>query len=439
MDVFESLRGRGEGARFSAPCVNTWIGVDRVIVGGTVGLFFRRNHDCGFENDPLAADLIVQDVARLGLDVLRVQRHRSGMLTVVTTGCPGVRLRAIMDATRAEGARLPEELIAFLVRKSMELRAVCDTAALVPGDTFVGFDGSVHLMPHLQDCWRSEMPSWFGTEVFDAFVASDAPADVSTLRTGALPEPMLVLAQREALVRTGHAPVPATQPDTGHFDELTRIDPPESTIGRTRGQSLSQWLGALARGLFPDVYERHRRVYEELGMAFENEGLQREERVLAGTTCGPSPGRVRGTVVVDTRPMNNGQVDAVLRRGGGPREDTATMVTQAEAVRVATHLGRRLLGADEWIAAVDTVDRAGPWEWTNTRHLDGFVVLGGRWRNRPGEPASPQHRSHEDQAAGDLGFRCALDIDLVDEDDTIDDAYASVHYPDKGQSDDQDS
>lgn len=45
------------------------------------------------------------------------------------------------------------------------------------------------------------------------------------------------------------------------------------------------------------------------------------------------------------------------------------------------------------------------------RARDGRNVRGGRWRNDPARPPSPDNRSFETGPAADLGFRCIRDLD----------------------------
>jgi formylglycine-generating enzyme required for sulfatase activity len=77
--------------------------------------------------------------------------------------------------------------------------------------------------------------------------------------------------------------------------------------------------------------------------------------------------------------------------------------------------GKRLPTEGEWTTAVAALGAGklgtgAVWEWTKTRSSSGgYVVRGGRWRDQPGRPPSPEHRSFATESAPDLGFRCVMD------------------------------
>ncbi len=123
-----------------------------------------------------------------------------------------------------------------------------------------------------------------------------------------------------------------------------------------------------------------------------------------------------------------GVVRAWLTAAGLPVPDTlptsatvpATGIGAELAAAFAASRGMRLSTEQEWaVAAVGAGAGSGfsaygvrglcaVWEWTSTPQRTGFVVCGGVPRNQPTMPGRVEHRSWEDDAADDVGFRCAI-------------------------------
>jgi hypothetical protein len=144
--------------------------------------------------------------------------------------------------------------------------------------------------------------------------------------------------------------------------------------------------------------------------------------------------RVNGTLLVDARAVTNAEYArfitaterAAPQHWGGARtpplalfDVPVTWVSHEDAQAYARWARKRLPTAEEWRRAADpeadahTVRRVtsgAVWEWTSTQHKNiGFLVCGGRWRDRPEVAAQPENISFENAAAADLGFRCVVD------------------------------
>jgi hypothetical protein len=141
--IFERIRRETVRSRRGAPCDNSWVAVDRIVHDGRVGLLFHRNHDCT-GNAALRRDLVERDLSALGFEARRELPDGSGQIDVITGDCPGVRLRALVEVLKASGSSLPRDVAWHIVSRTAELRAVWDALDVEPGDTFVGFDGSLH-------------------------------------------------------------------------------------------------------------------------------------------------------------------------------------------------------------------------------------------------------------------------------------------------------
>ena len=141
--IFERIRRETVRSRRCAPCDNSWVAVDRIVHDGRVGLLFHRNHDCT-GNAALRRDLVERDLSALGFEARRELPDGSGQIDVITGDCPGVRLRALVEVLKASGSSLPRDVAWHIVSRTAELRAVWNALDVEPGDTIVGFDGSLH-------------------------------------------------------------------------------------------------------------------------------------------------------------------------------------------------------------------------------------------------------------------------------------------------------
>ena len=103
----------------------------------------------------------------------------------------------------------------------------------------------------------------------------------------------------------------------------------------------------------------------------------------------------------------NGRIPAA-----GTEDEPVTHVTLDDARTYALWAAKRLPTDDEWSRAVEALggERLGVgkvWECTTSAFRGvGWIVRGGRWRDRLAEPPTPANRLFENIAAGDVGFRC---------------------------------
>ncbi|HEY0254589.1 MAG TPA: SUMF1/EgtB/PvdO family nonheme iron enzyme, partial [Kofleriaceae bacterium] len=127
-----------------------------------------------------------------------------------------------------------------------------------------------------------------------------------------------------------------------------------------------------------------------------------------------------GALLVDVAPVSRAEFQRFVLATQGPAalDPTAddsphTFVSPRRAAEYAAWAGKRLPTNAEWTAAMVALgERARSlqiWEWTTTPAEEGYVVCGGRWRNRPALPADLANRSFETEAAEDVGFRCVQD------------------------------
>jgi hypothetical protein len=117
-----------------------------------------------------------------------------------------------MDTAERRDPQAPNELAWHLLQRTAELRQRWERAKIPAGDTFIGFDGSVQLFPHLPACHRSELPSFIGDEVFDVLVVDDSIESLEQLLSAQLPPPLLSFrAVQRALGRPEDAPAASTR------------------------------------------------------------------------------------------------------------------------------------------------------------------------------------------------------------------------------------
>lgn len=261
--VFERIRRDIVDGRRCAPCDNSWVAVDRVVFTGRTGLLFRRYHDCWTESE-LIRDLVDRGLAAVGLEVLHMARPTGLHRDVITGDVPGVRLRALVDTVSLAGIVLPSPVVWHIVDRSTALRSAWRALGVTPLDTFVGFDGSLHLFPTLPACMMAERPSWVGDERFDVLLVDESPGRLAQL-LGAWPQPCFELRDESD---------PAV---TARVDALL--------AGTRSHEDAADLLATLVQCHFPHTHARHRRVYAGLGRDLEGDGRAREARILAH--CGP--------------------------------------------------------------------------------------------------------------------------------------------------------
>ena len=408
LHIFERLRHLR-----CSPTRTCHVGVDRVVglpapgrVASSTGLLFRRAHHCS------AHDLFIVDLGRAGLSDLGcglrgLFREDDGHLDVVVDDCPGVRLRVLADLTVMAGAQFPRPLFHYVAQRTAALAAVFARFGVPVGDTFVGFDGAVHLFPALPRTELCEAKTADVLGAWDTLVLS--VEDVAAQRLpGASPGWHLTPRGVEALPANSpfHADVPLDDDRTSYRDPQLR-----------------RWLGHLARSLCPSVFALHQQWADQLGIDLEEEGLRRETSILqapepitsqSGLTLHRS---LTHAFALEEAPVNVAQLRRVLpdlQEGldfvSGPPGAAACGVSLASATRYAARIGRRLPTSAEWTLAGVEVAEDHPWQLTSTPAAQGGVVVcGGRWRNRGG-PANAANQSWEDAPANDVGFRCAVDV-----------------------------
>jgi hypothetical protein len=268
--VFERLRRENVGGRRCAPCDNSWVAVDRIVFKGQLGLLFHRNHDC-VASRAIKRDLVDRDLTAVGFEVLGRHLEPDGQLDVITSDCPGVRLRALVEALKMSNATLPQEVAWHVVSRTAELCNVWSEVGVKPLDTFVGFDGSLHLFPSMPACLESEMPSFVGNEVFDPLLVDDSIPNLVQLLCARLPPsvfglPELLWARGDPATASAE---PAIPPEVQAF-----LDGPRTT------RDAAPALASLVREYFPETHARHRRVYQSLVRDLDTDGLAREARIL---------------------------------------------------------------------------------------------------------------------------------------------------------------
>lgn len=238
--AFERVRRPTVGGRRGSPADNSFVAIDRVIGRGHVGLLLRRAHPCT-ATTTIVDDLRDPALRRVGLELVDTLEDHDGHLNAVLTGCPGVRLRAVAEKCAELDVSISPALAWHLVRDTARLLEDWRRAKLeAPGDTFVGFDGRLHLFPRLPACARAECPSYVGNEVWDSFIVTDDPESLAQLLTGSLPRPFMT------------TPRPALPPP----EPVARLlSAPRTSTDATAN------LADLVRTLFPGSWERQRRLW----------------------------------------------------------------------------------------------------------------------------------------------------------------------------------
>lgn len=288
--IYERLRRDNVGSRRCAPCDNSWIAVDRIVHDGRTCFLFHRNHDCG-GGDALEHDLVDRDLSAVGFTTRRRFQGADGQVDVITDDCPGVRLRALVEALKSAETTLPRAVAWHIVARTAALREVWGHVGVEPIDTFVGFDGSVHLFPSLPACWDAEMPSFDGNEIFDPLVVDDSHEKLGQLLCATLPRNGFLFDESTMRLMREYPRIadervrryverllpqwrPHDDPAVPRAIEAFLAGPPPT------GDATSD-LAPLVREYFPRTYARHRRVQASVGGDVDHDGVAREAKILA--------------------------------------------------------------------------------------------------------------------------------------------------------------
>lgn len=259
--IFERIRRDTVGSRRCSPCDNSWVAVDRVVLAGRTGFLFHGAHG-PVRSASLRRDLVDRDLSAVGFSVLRKPAGDDGAVAVITMGCPGVRLRALLEALRVTDAPLPASVAWHIVWRTTALREAWRKLRVEPLDTFVGFDGSVHLFPAMPACWQDEMPSFELNDTFDPLVIDGSAGTLEQLLCGTLPG--------------AWASDPRKLVDRASAPRLRAfLDGPRPTGDHTPA------LARLVQHTFPGTHARHDRVMTPLGYDLDSDGLAREATILA--------------------------------------------------------------------------------------------------------------------------------------------------------------
>ena len=281
--IFEQVRRPTIGGRRCSPARSSFVAVERVVHEGQLGVLLRRAHPCD-AGRAIAEDLANPLLSRVGVERQAAITEDDGHVCVVFAGCPGVRLRALAERCFTKGVSLSDEVVWHLLRRTQQLVDAWSRVGIEPIDTLIAFDGSVHLFPHLAVCERSEIASYAGNEVFDPFLVSTRPESLAELMCGWLPRPWLETVAR-MVIPFGDRECAVPPPKRSE-----RLIPPlvENFLGRAASdKEAGGAIADLVRRMFPQTHERHRRMYTALHLDPEQEGLGREQRVLA---AGEPPG-----------------------------------------------------------------------------------------------------------------------------------------------------
>ncbi len=273
--VFERLT-RFRGRRRASPFESSWVEVYRGVDRGRVVMLLCARPDLREGDDVAALQRAIADdargwmgcgwpgVARVVLNgaafpaSVDVEDDDPGVSYAVLTDVPGVRLRAIVDATVAEGALLPAEVALDVCVRTAELIEALHP--LRPADTIVGWDGALTLLPRALACVRAETPRLTGTEIFDGMVLTGPgmlrevfgapPPEIYGLVVDAAAEVPRGLPPAVARLASAEQAAPFRDRAAGALEELGRPPP--------------RLLGDIARRLFPEIHQRQRDVLEDL-------------------------------------------------------------------------------------------------------------------------------------------------------------------------------
>lgn len=304
-------------------------------------------------------DLVEPDLTHVGFETLGLYIEPDGHFSVATADCPGVRLRALVEVVHTTGATFPLAIAWHIVQRTERLIARWNSAGVEPFDTFIGFDGSLHLFPRLSACGESEAPSFMGNDSFDPLLVDGSTSTLRQLLFGE--PPPTVFGSTEDSIPPG-------------FQAFLR--------GRPSQEDMQEQLATLVRTHFPDTYERHHQAYQRLHLDPPAWGQARERELLDQTRPydGPSTLVVHELpsgvpYAIEREPVRVAQLRRFASATGRPElaelarlddDAIAHNVSHPLATAYARWIGRRLPTEDEQSAAAEHVQPGARWEWTDS-------------------------------------------------------------------------